>query len=159
MVGVGRGRLCAGASRSHDTIKVKDLFAEALSSISSAAETALGRGGGIEVISKPQHFNGTSTGCLITAAMEVDPLLKLQYQIHPFAKVASLAYGPNSCVDLDFGNWSDYDYEDKQVAMVIDYDTDRIDITIANVMSWGASKIVGKAVITTGARAEVTTQQ
>src|SRR5205085_12046675 len=44
-----------------------------------------GRGMGIGVISKPQHFNGTSTGCLITTPMEVDPLLKLQYQIRPFA--------------------------------------------------------------------------
>ena len=108
---------------SHDTIKVKNLFVEALSSIRGVAEMALGRRVGIRVNIKPQHFNDTSTGYLITATMEVDPLLNLPYQIHPFAKVASLTYGPNSCVDLDFGHWSDYDDEDKQIAMVIDYDT------------------------------------
>jgi hypothetical protein len=89
---------------------------EALSSIRGVAEMALGRRVGIRVNIKPQHFNDTSTGYLITATREVDPLLNLPYQIHPFAKVASLTYGPNSCVDLDFGHWSDCDDEDKQIA-------------------------------------------
>jgi hypothetical protein len=84
---------------------------------------ALGRGVGMGVNIKPQHFNSTSIGCLITAAREVDPLLYLPYQIRLFTKVSSLTYSPNSCVDLDFGNWSDHGEEDQQTAMVIDYDT------------------------------------
>lgn len=83
----------------------------------------LGRGAGMGVNIKPQYFNSTSTGCLITAAREIDPLLHLPYQICLFTKVSSLTYSPNSRVDLDFGNWSDYDGEDWQIAMVIDYDT------------------------------------
>ena len=55
---------------SHDSVKTKDLFVEALSSVKSAAETALGIEVSIGVISEPQQFNGTSTTCIIDAAME-----------------------------------------------------------------------------------------
>ena len=125
---------------SHDSVKTKDLFVEALSSIKSAAETALGFQVSIGVISKPQQFNGTSTTCVIDAAMEVDTTLKRPDQIRPFVNTANLAYGPNSCVDLDFGNWSDYDDEDKQITLLIDYSADHIDIAVADITAWGVSR-------------------
>ena len=65
---------------------------------------ALGRGVGIGVHVKPQHFNSTSTSCLITVAREAEPFPNLPNQICLITKVLNLAYGPNSCVDLNFGN-------------------------------------------------------
>ena len=65
--------------------------------------------------------------------MEVDPTLQQPYQIRRFVKPASLVYGPNSCVDMDFGNRSDCDDEDTQITMAIDYNTDRIDVMTADV--------------------------
>jgi hypothetical protein len=107
---------------------------EALSSVKSAAETALG----FEVSIAP--LNGTSTTCVIDAAMEIDTTLKLPDQIRPFVDTASLAYGPNSCVDLEFGNWSDYDDKDKQITILINYGADHIDIAVADITAWGVSR-------------------
>jgi hypothetical protein len=125
---------------SHDSVKTKYLFVEALSSVKSAAETALGFEVNIGVISEPQQFNGTSTTCVIDAAMEIDATLKRPEQIRPFVNIANLAYGPNSCVDLDFGNWSDYDDEDTQITILIDYSADNIDIAVADITAWGVSR-------------------
>lgn len=126
---------------SHDSVKTKDLFVEALSSIKSAAETALGFEVGIGVISRPQQFNGTSASCVMDAAVEIDTTFKRPEQIRPFINTANLVYGPNSCVDMDFGNWSEYDEEDTQITMLIDYNADHIDIGVAEVTPWGVSRI------------------
>ena len=125
---------------SHDSIKTKEIFLEALSGIKSAAETALGFEIGIGVISGPQQFNGTSGSCVMDAAMEIDTTFKRPEQNRPFVSTASLVYGINSCVDMDFGNWSEYDDEDRQITMLIDYNTDYIDIAVADVSPWGVSR-------------------
>jgi hypothetical protein len=43
-------------------------------------------------------------------------------------------------VDLDFGNWSDYDDEDKQITILIDYSAEHIDIAVADITAWGVSR-------------------
>lgn len=122
----------AGTSTpTHNNVAVRAILYDALTTIKTATEKKLGHSVDIGIISQPLYFNETTSTALTDAAKEVQT--GLAGQVTRFTNAARIAYGLNSC--RGFGmNSSNCDInEGEHAVVVIDFNTDYLELQIGYV--------------------------
>lgn len=115
----------------HNNVAVRAIFYDALATIKTATEKKLGHAVDIGIISQPLYFNETTSTALTDAAKEVQT--GLAGQVIRFTNAARLAYGLNSCKGFGM-NASNCDInEGEHAVVVIDYNTEYLELAIGYV--------------------------
>ena len=115
----------------HNDVAVRAIFHNALTTIKKATEKKLGHATGIGIISQPLYFNETTSTALREAAREVQTAGF--GQVTRFTNAARLAYGLNSCKGFGM-NSSNCDMDEgEHSVIVIDYNTEYLELAIGYV--------------------------
>jgi hypothetical protein len=115
----------------HNNVAVRAIFYDALMIIKTAMEKKLGHSVDIGIISQPLYFNESTSTALTDAAKEVQT--GVAGQITRFTNAARVAYGLNSCKGFGMNSSNCDINEGEHAVVVVDYNTDYLELAIGYV--------------------------